>query len=190
MKKFILLFTIFLSFGMNISAQEVKINEHGENYVLISRPLTAEEKKAVENPGMEIPVISDITFKRTGFFHYEKIRSYDEAKVFKEDSLQTLKKSGSKPGEKVFAWNIIVLLIAIFLMAFSNKIHKKDKWFAGLVAFATALATVFATVFAAALAAALATLAALVVDTRKMYHATSAIFYIAALAAVFIDYIV
>jgi len=154
MKIYMMFLAVFMAIASAVAEKVPMINESGLVNLMETpetwRPLSEEERQAMDNPGQEVPInISPEIYKRVDFWHHVLISKYDEVVIFADGQIKTIAKNGTLDGPPKFASYIIVCFIVMGLMLISNLIIKNKNiyiFFPGgaLTTFPTATLVTFA----------------------------------------------
>jgi len=157
---FVILTAASSFFGNVFASPRIQVNEKGEirqvEEVQTWRERTEEEKRAMENPGEEIPYgpVEEKMGRNflEDFFHITITKTKEKVVVFvfgKEGGFVYLDKQTQK-SEKKFAWHVIFLFMSAFLMggdAFYRS-YRRIKWGSVYVTTSLALLSVIAVIAA------------------------------------------
>jgi hypothetical protein len=196
----------FFSLFSQVNAEEIQINsDTGETRVLEDnwRPLTNSEEKAYKKPGKKIPVLFEKSFERSfgsfrEFFYVTEVVHVSQAIIVEDMRLRKIYEPYVFMGESYFLWYIPLMILIVSLMVISNVCFKKGYLdslplsLAIIAAIFTVPFTLFSfTTLFTVLAAALALLLVYASDTnrsnqRRGYVIFSSIFYVCALASLFV----
>ncbi|HFC10606.1 MAG TPA: hypothetical protein ENJ75_00185 [Candidatus Kaiserbacteria bacterium] len=152
----------------------------------VLKPLTAEEREAMKNPGEEIPFGKMFIVENErhplksfwDFFHYRIIKKQQKVVVFDPEKggqgcFVYLNKDTTKKSEPKFAWYVAFALVGLVAMIYSNyrvwRYGFNDKKFATEVVAIIAIIVPIITLFAAAIVVSAAVAAAIVVSAAVAF---------------------